>query len=153
MPKPTTGPKTLVSPSSLMTGAKRDSETVTINTSNTGAFNRTVFRAPPSGARITYVGVNNHTEMYHASNEADTWIFTLKNRSTSTSSNVTLNAQAVSLSGQTLAATSFKEIPVNNGNSTLGAGDVLQLQLTVSGTPQTLADSICYIEWTPVDAD
>lgn len=153
MPKPTTGPKTIVSPTSLMSGAKRNHEIVTLNTSNTGAFNRTVFRAPPSGARISYVGINNHTEMYHASNEQDTWIFNLKNLTTGTSANVTLNAAAVSLSGQTLAATSFKEIPVANGNSTLGAGSVLQLQLTVSGTPQTLANAICYVEWTPVDGN
>ena len=147
MPKPTVGPKTILGPASLMDGVKRNVAMTTLNTSNTGAFNRVVFRAPPSGARITYVGYTGNVAMYK--DVTGTWISSVKNVSTT----ATLSAQAASLSDQTLTASSFKEIPVNNGNSTLGAGAVLQLQMTVSGAPQTLSNAMCVVEWEPVSAD
>jgi hypothetical protein len=131
MPKPTIGPKTLIGPASLMDGNKRRIVQTTLNTSNTGAFSRVVFRAPDSGAKVTYVGVNGQVALYK--DISGNWIFNAKNVSTT----ATLNAQAASLSDQSFSATSFKSIPVNNGNSTLGAGAVLQLQLTVSVAPQT----------------
>ena len=147
MPKPTTGPKTLVGPASLLEGSKRNVNVMTLNTSNTGAFNRVIFRAPPAGAQITYVGINNPVAMYN--NVANQWIFNAKNVSTA----ATLNAQAASLNNQTVAATGWKEIPVNNGNSTLEAGAVLQLQMTVSGAPQTLANAAVSVEWMPLGGE
>ena len=111
---------------------------------NRHAFNQNVLRAPPGGAKITYIGIGNSTAaMYHAAAEADTWIFKVAN--VSTSGDMSLNNP--SLSNQTLAATSFKEIPVNKGNDTLNAGALLQAQLTVSGAPQTLANPVMVIEW------
>ena len=147
--KPTLGPKTTIGPASLMSGVKREVSVVSLNsTSHKAAFSRNVLRAPASGAKIRYVGITNHVEMYHAANEADTWIFTVANAS----KGVDLNAQAASLSNQTLASTGFKSIPVNNGNSTLSAGDVLQIQLSVSGAPQSMSDAMCIVEWDPVSA-
>ncbi|MBT3193746.1 MAG: hypothetical protein HN341_14460 [Verrucomicrobia bacterium] len=137
--------KETISQRSLKSGAKRQLTVVTLGGTNTGAFNKMVFRSPASKARVLGVKISNHAAMYHAAAEADTWIFNLVNTSTA----ATLNSVAVSLSGQTLAATSFKTIAVDNGNSTLGAQAGLQLKLTVSGAPQTLSNSSVFIEWTP----
>ena len=136
----------LVSQKSLQSGAKRQLERVTLNTSNTGAFSRMLMRGPDSKAQVTYVGVNNPTQIYHAAGAVDAWIFDLINSTTG----ATLNSVAASLSGQTLAATAFKSIPVDNGNSTLKSGDGLQLQLTVSGVPQTLFNAQVQVEWVPL---
>ena len=145
MAKPTLTQKDIVSSRSFTSNAKREVQFTTINTSNTGAFNRVIFRAPSTKARITYVGVSNHVAMYK--DVSGNWIFNVKNVSTA----ATLNVNAASLNNQTIAATAFKEIPVNNGNSTLLAGASLQLQLTVSGAPQTLSNASVQVEWEPIN--
>ena len=135
-----------VAPLSLLDGARREMQVVTLNVSNTGAFNRTLVRFPTK-AQVTAVRFANSAEaLYHAAAEADTWIFNLVNASTA----ATLNAVAASMSGQTLAATSYKVIPVDNGQATFNAGGVLQLQLSVSGAPQTLDVAQCEVEWVPL---
>ena len=145
MAKPTISQKDIVSSRSFTSNAKREVQFTTLNTSNTGAFNRVIFRAPSTKARITYVGVTNHVAMYKEGNA--TWIFNAKNVSTA----ATLNAQAASMSDQTLTATGFKEIPVNNGNSTLLAGASLRLEMTVTGVPQTLSNASVQVEWEPIN--
>jgi hypothetical protein len=126
---------------------QRNLEVVTLYNSGDGvtaAFNQNIFRAPPGGAKITYIGVGNSAAtMYHAAAEADTWKFVVAN--VSTAGNMSLNNP--SLSNQTLAATSFKNIPINKGNATLNPGAVLQIQLTTSGAAQTMARPMVVIEW------
>jgi len=110
-----------------------------------------IFRAPPSKAKLTYVGVNCGAQIYRQATYDDGWKLTLLNKSvTSTGGWATLSRQTPSLIGQTLAATSFKSLPLNWGRSTLNPGAVLQLSLGVSGTPQTLNDVSVVIEWVPV---
>jgi len=109
------------------------------------AQNYLVFRAPPSGAEITAAYVSPGSAQNHAGNEADTWIFSLKNKTTGNA----LHAQACSLSNQTLAATGFKTIPINNGAATLLAGEMLRLEASVSGSPDALNFPVCVIEWVP----
>lgn len=145
MAKPTLSKKEVISSRSFTADSKRGVQFTTLNTSNTGAFNRVIFRAPSTKARVTYVGITNHVAMYK--DVSGNWIFNVKNVSTA----ATLNAQAASLNNQTIAATAFKEIPVNNGNSTLDAGASLRLELTVSGAPQTLNNASVQVEWEPID--
>ncbi len=145
MAKPTLTQKDIVSSRSFTPNAKREVIYTTLNTSNTGAFNRVIFRAPSTKARITYVGVASHAALYKKVNA--NWIFNVKNVSTA----ATLNAQAASMNNQTLTATGFKEIPVNNGNSTLLPGASLILAMTVSGAPQTLHNASIQVEWEPIN--
>jgi len=170
MAKPTHGPKeniagqrlipnsvlepalgaSVVGPTAVADSISRQLQVVTLYNSGDGlsaAVNKVVFRAPPSGAQLTYVGFIPGTQQYHAGAEADTWTFELVNKSTA----ATLSAQTPSLSNQTLAATSAKSIPLNNNNSTLNAGAILEFQLGVSGTPVTLTTPILMVEWQPVN--
>lgn len=132
----------------LMTGTLRRVAVVHAAQLTTGAHNRILFVAGTDNPKITYVGFCAGTAMYHAAAEADTWRLNLLNRSRGLS----LNAKSASLSGITLAVTSFKSIALNMGNSTLRSGDVLQLQIRVSGTPQTLVQASMVIHWVPTSS-
>jgi len=117
----------------------------------TAAKNFNIFRAPPSKAQLTYVGINCGAAIYRQATHIDGWKMVLINRSvSSTGGSATMSRNTPSLIGQTLAATSFKNLPLNWGRSTLNPGHVLQLQLSASGTPQTLNDVTVAIEWQPV---
>ena len=111
----------------------------------TGRHNRILMKAGANCPRITYVGFSAGTAMYHAAGEADTWRFNLRNMTRG----VSLNGKSASLSGITLAITAFKSIALNFGNSTLGDGDCLRLELNVSGTAQTLVQPSMVIHWVP----
>ena len=104
-----------------------------------------VFRAPASGATVTAVYINPGSVQNHAANEADVWTFRVKN--TTTGNN--LNALGASLSNTTLAATAWKSIPVDNGNSTVLSGHTLSLSMGISGSPAALQNPVCLVEWVP----
>lgn len=123
----------------------RRTMTVHVGSAVTGATNWPVLRAGAEVPQITGCYVNTGTAMYHAAGEADTWIFQLRNVTRS----LNLVKNNASLSGVTLTATAWKQLPINNGNSTLGAGNSLQFQLTESGTAQTLDQLSVQIEWVP----
>ena len=150
MPKPTHGPKENIAAARVF--EQENVSVVALNYSGggiTGAANRIVWKAPANKkAKITYIGVNNNVAMYHAAAEADTWTMVVQNKSTAGA----MSAQTPSLSNQTLAATSFKSIPLNNGNSTVNAGGVLEFQLGVSGAPQTMDDVTVVINWSPLSS-
>ncbi|MBU1374301.1 MAG: hypothetical protein KKG25_16365 [Bacteroidetes bacterium] len=162
MAKPTFGPKEIFPGAQLISGTvpiaagatamRRNLEVVTLYASQTvAAKNFNIFRAPPSKARLTYVGVNCGAAIYRQATYIDGWKLVLINKSvSSTGGSATMSRNTPSLIGQTLAATSFKSLPINWGNGTLLPGQVLQLQLSVSGTPQTLNDVMVAIEWLPV---
>ncbi len=104
-----------------------------------------VFRSPPSGATIKAAYLCPGSTQNHAVNEGDTWIFSLKNRTTGTR----LSKNIPSLSNQTLAATAFKTIPVNGGYSTLLSGQVLSVSSSISGSPAALHYPLFQLEWVP----
>tara|TARA_Y100000310_G_scaffold74123_1_gene70260 strand:+ start:1441 stop:1887 length:447 start_codon:yes stop_codon:yes gene_type:complete len=142
-PRPTLNPtRDRIGANSLGESAKRDHVIVNLG-QVTGADNFMVFRSTKKG-RIKSAKVTANVAMYHAAAEADTWSFDVKNLSTA----ATLNGGgAASLSGITLAATAFLNIPIVGGNATLEANAGLQLQITESGTAQTLDQAMCVIEW------
>jgi len=143
--KPTINPrKDHAASPSISPGSKRKNFTVTFG-QQTGANNFMLMRGDGSAPRVKSVYVNTNAAMYHAAAEADTWIFNLINATDGS----TLNSVAASLSNQTLTATGWKEIPVNNGNSTLGSGEGLQVQISESGTAQTLDEVGFAITWEP----
>lgn len=123
----------------------RRTMTMNVGTAVAGADNWPVMRAGAEAPQITGCYVNAGVDMYHAAAEADTWIFQLRN----VSKGLNLVKNNASLSNLTLLATAWKAIPINNGNSTLTAGDSLQFQLTESGTAQTLDQLSVMLEWTP----
>lgn len=111
----------------------------------TGAFSRMLMVAGAEAPRITYVGFTGNVAMHHNVSAANTWIASVINARTGTS----LNVNAASLSGVTLAATAFKSIPVNNGAATLLSGEGLRANFTVSGSPQTLTDATVVVRYIP----
>ena len=124
---------------------RRRTMTVRLGAAVTGADNWPIIRAGAEAPQITGCYVNTGAAMYHAAGEADTWIFQLRN----VTRGLNLVKNNASLSGVTLAATAWKSLPINNGNSTLGAGNSLQFQLTESGTAQTLDQLQVMLEWQP----
>ena len=146
--KPTHGPKENNAGARVF--SQENVSVVALNYSGggvTGAKNRIIWQAPKNKrAKITYVGVNNNVAMYHAAAEADTWTMVIQNKSTSGA----LSLNTPSLSNQTLAASGFKSIPTNGGNSTYDKGAVMELQLGVSGAPQTMDDVTVVIHWSPI---
>ena len=156
MPRPLFNPRAAIGGKSLIAATigltatasaiERRVHVVALGQITSGVNRRnTVFRAPPSGARILTAYLNAGTAMYHAAAEADTWVIRLSNRS----ANLSLIKNAASLSGITLTMTGFKVLPMNNGNSTLNANSSLQLQLSISGTPQTMVNAAIFLEWVP----
>jgi hypothetical protein len=143
MGRSTLGPKTLAGPANLLPGAAREVIAVTLGGTTTGSKNYNLMRVTSGKIQINRIDWTNHAQMYHAAAEADTWAFDIVNAS----NGATLNSVAASLSNQTLAATAFKQLLVDNGNSTLKIGETLQLQITASGAPQTLADSMVVIDF------
>src|SRR3990167_10183080 len=124
---------------------RRRTMTVRLGAAVTAADNWPIMRAGAEAPQITGCYVNAGVDMYHAANEADTWIFQLRN----VTRGLNLAKNNASLSGVTLTATAWKSIPMNNNNSTLGSGNSLQFQLTESGTAQTLDQLSVMIEWQP----
>jgi len=124
---------------------RRRTMTVHLGAAVAGADNWPILRAGAEAPQITGCYVNAGVDMYHAANEADTWIFQLRN----VTRGLNLAKNNGSLSGVTLTATAWKSIPMNNNNSTLGSGNSLQFQLTESGTAQTLDQLSVMIEWQP----
>jgi len=124
---------------------RRRTMTVHVGAAVTGATNWPIMRCGGEAPQVTGCYVNTGAAMYHAAGEADTWIFQLRN----VSRGLNLVKNNASLSGVTLAATAWKSLPVNNGNSTMKAGESLQFQLTESGTAQTLDQLSVMIEWQP----
>lgn len=124
---------------------RRRTMTVMCGAAVAAAANYPALRGGAEAPQITGCYVNTGAAMYHAAGEADTWIFQLRN----VSKGVNLVKNNASLSGVTLAITAWKSLPMNNNNSTLTAGDSLQLQLTESGTAQTIDRLVCLIEWQP----
>jgi len=112
---------------------------------NTQTYSHMIFHAPPSGAVITALSVNFGSAQTSGGADADTWVWDVQNMS----SGVDLSKQACSLSNTTFAATSWRDTPVNNGNSTVKAGDGLNIEFTSSGTPETMQWPMVAIEWTP----
>lgn len=153
--KPTSSPKERIPGKNLIagtlavsaqsTGARRRVTVVSSGQITTGRHNRILLKAGAEQPRITYVGFSAGTAMYHAPGEADTWRFNLRNMTRG----VSLNGKSASLSGITLAITAFKSIALNLGNSTLGDGDCLRIELNVSGTAQTLVQPTMVIHWVP----
>lgn len=129
----------------IATVGKRQLTTVSCGTTPASAQNYVVFRAPSSGATIIYAGISPGSDQSHAAAETDTWIFDIVNRTSGNS----LSQNTPSLSGQTLAATAYKELPVNGGNSTVPAGETLRLEASVSGSPDALNHPMVAIEWVP----
>ena len=124
---------------------RRRSMTVFCGAAITGAANYPLMRGGAEAPRITGCYVNAGVQMYHAAGEADTWIFQVRN----TTRSQNLLANNASLSNTTLTATAWKTLPMNNNNSTLQSGNSVQLQLTESGTAQTIDRLVCMIEWQP----
>ena len=134
--------------SAAATVLKRHLSTVSLGQVASGGIkNKLVFVAPPSGATILAAKTNAGTLIYHAAGEADTWIFQLRNQSKAAN----LVKNNASLSGVTLTLTGFKSFPVNNGNSTLLANAGLYVQLSVSGTAQTMVNCSVHLEWSPLN--
>jgi len=104
-----------------------------------------LMHAGAEAPRIMGCYVNSGVEMRHDEASDDMWTFQLKNITRALS----MAPMGTSLSGITLAATAWRAVPLSNGNSTLGAGDCLQMHLTVSGTGQTLDRFMCQLEWQP----
>lgn len=128
------------------TAVQRSLTVVSLGSTPASAYNALVFRSPPSGATITAVylapgAAYNATAGITGTN----WIFSLKNKKTGGQ----LNKNACSLSNQTLAATAFKTIPVNNNNSTVLSGHMLRLECTITGAPVPMNYPICVLEWVP----
>lgn len=92
----------------IATVGKRQLTTVSCGSTPASAQNYVVFRAPSSGATIIYAGISPGSDQSHAAAETDTWIFDIVNRTSGNS----LSQNTPSLSGQTLAATAYKELPV-----------------------------------------
>jgi len=126
---------------------KRKLTVVSCGLTPSTAYTHMLFRAPASGATITGLKVNFGSTQNHAVNEADVWIWDIKNLSTAGD----MSKQACSLSNQTLAATSWRDTPVNGGNSTLNAGAGLRIDLSISGTPAALQWPAVAIEWEPTN--
>ncbi len=128
------------------TAVQRSLTVVSLGSTPASAYNALVFRSPPSGATITAVYLAPGAA-YNASAgiTGTNWIFSLKNKKTGGQ----LNKNACSLSNQTLAATAFKTIPVNNNNSTVLSGHMLRLECTITGAPVPMNYPICVIEWVP----
>ena len=124
---------------------RRRTMTVLCGSAITGATNYPVLRGGAEAPQVTGCYVNAGTAMYHAAGEADTWIFQLRN----TTRALSLVKNNASLSGVTLAITAWKALPMNNGNSTVSSGNSLQLQLTESGTAQTIDRLVVLLEWQP----
>lgn len=145
----TLGPRTKVGPSNFLDGAGRRIAVITLGGTTTGDKDYNLLRVTSGKIQINRMDWTNNAQMYHAAAEADTWAFDIVNASTG----ATLNSAAASLSGVTLAATAYKQIPLLNGNSTLSAGETLQLQLTASGVPQTLANSMVVVDYDIIGND
>lgn len=126
---------------------KRQLTVVPLGNTLATAFNSVVFRAPPQGATITAAYVCPGSIQNHAVNESDTWIFTLQKYSATIKTGLSKNAP--SLSNQTLAATAFRSLPINNGAATLVSGNRLRLEASISGTPAALQWPCVAIEWIP----
>ena len=124
---------------------RRRTMTVHVGATVTGATNWPILRGGAEAPQVTGCYVSTGAAMYHAAGEADTWIFQLRN----VTRGLNLVKNNASLSGVTLASTAWKSLPINNGNSTLTAGDSLQFQLTESGTAQTLDQLMVMLEWQP----
>ena len=124
---------------------RRRTMTVMCGAAITGATNYPLLRGGAEAPQITGCYVNAGAAMYHAAGEADTWIFQVRN----TTRGLNLVKNNASLSGVTLAITAWKSLPMNNGNSTVSSGNSLQLQITESGTAQTLDRVVCLVEWQP----
>lgn len=112
------------------------------------AANFMLFHAPPGGADIYQVYVTGNKTLGHAVNEADTHIFRLINAT----DGATLNSADVSLSGVTLSSTAWKALNPDQ-NLEMGAGEGLQLQMSISGTPPTFAALGAMVEWEPAFAE
>lgn len=125
---------------------KRQLTMVCLGVTPASAQNSTAFRCPPQGARLTGLYFCPGSVQNHAVNEADTWIIDVCNAKTA----VDLSVNACSLSNQTLAATQWKTIPLNNGNATLTSGISLRAKISVSGSPTALYMPQLAIEWQPV---
>ena len=124
---------------------RRRTMTVHVGATVTGATNWPILRGGAEAPQVTGCYVSTGAAMYHAAGEADTWIFQLRN----VTRGLNLVKNNASLSGVTLASTAWKSLPINNGNSTMTAGDSLQFQLTESGTAQTLDQLMVMLEWQP----
>jgi len=145
MGRPTFNPlKDIIAPQSLSSKAKTNLTTVTCGGSSTGAFNRMLLVGGAENPRITSVKWFPHAAI--SSSTANIWKFNLVNGS----SGATLNSAVASLSGQAIAATGYKDLLVDNGNSSLGVGGTLQIRFTVSGVPDELNDSSVVVAWEPV---
>lgn len=130
----------------LSDAMQRNVNVVALGNTTATAFNSVIFRAPASGAKIAACYICPGSAQNHAVNESDTWIFVVKKYSGAAA----LSKNAPSLSNQTLAATAFKTIPCNGGNSTLTSGQRLRVEASISGSPAALQWPVAVIEWTPL---
>ena len=123
-------------------------KSVSVGLGNAGASRQYVaFVAPPSGATLLTAKLSFSSAQNHAAGETKTWRFQLKNKSAGTS----LCKQAASLSGVTIAATTYKVLPLNNGNSTLLAGATLCLSANASGTVVPIPSLMLHLEYVPLN--
>lgn len=127
------------------TAIKRNLEVVSLGNTPATGFKAPVFRAPASGATITAAYFCPGSVQNHAVNETDTWLIRL----ISYPKALYLHKNKPSLSNQTLAATMYKQLPVNGGNSSLLSGESLFVSTGVSGSPTALWRPALVIEWVP----
>jgi len=132
----------------LNKAARRRSAPAHVGQVLSGAVDFCIFRAPEGGAKINSVSVNfGSSAMRHDPGEADTWVLNVVNKS----AGVDLMAADASLSGQTIAATGFKLLSLlDNGNASMEALAGLFLQLTISGTPQSMNHLSVHTNWEPL---
>lgn len=131
---------------------ERKLEIISIAATPAKAQSYCVFRGPTSGAVITSLALSPGTGSSQPNTvpRSKNWIFSVVNKRTGLS----LNKNACSFGGvgfATLAATAWKTIPVNNGNSTVQSGETLWIAFTVSSTPVTMKYPAVAVEWTPLN--
>jgi len=137
-----------IQPGNINKAGERRITPVVIGQKLTGAQDIMIFRAPESGAKIQSVSLNfgSPSAMRHDPAEEGTWIFNLIDSSDASE----LMSADASLSGITVAATGWAILDdLDNGNATLEAGAGLMLQLTISGTPQTMDSLSAHVNWLP----
>lgn len=133
------------------TAIERRLEIATITATPAKAQSYVVFRGPTSGAIVTSLALTPGTGSAQPNTipRSKNWVFSVVNKRTG----LNLNKNACSFGGvgfSTLAATAWKTIPVNNGNSTVQAGETLWIAFTVSSTPVTLKYPAVAVEWQPL---
>jgi hypothetical protein len=133
-------PRPTISPKERITFNRR-TQITTVGDNNVGSFNAMVFRAPAAGAKIRAAALNFN--LTYATLKASTWTFDLVNKS----SGATLSATTPGMSGESLTASGWKDIPIDNGNATLLGYAGLQLVCTASGAPSAFDNAPVAIEW------